>query len=49
MAIRHRPSGAEGVQFHPESVLSECGDRLLGNFLGNVADPGSLPGRRASW
>lgn len=32
MGLRHH-SGAEGVQFHPESILSECGDRLLKNFL----------------
>lgn len=34
MGLRHRESGAEGVQFHPESVLSEHGHALLGNFLG---------------
>ena len=33
MGLRHRESGAEGVQFHPESVLSEHGHALLGNFL----------------
>ena len=33
MGLRHRPSGAEGVQFHPESVLSEHGHALLKNFL----------------
>jgi anthranilate synthase/aminodeoxychorismate synthase-like glutamine amidotransferase len=32
MGLRHA-SGAEGVQFHPESILTECGDRLLKNFL----------------
>jgi anthranilate synthase/aminodeoxychorismate synthase-like glutamine amidotransferase len=34
MAIRHRELPAEGVQFHPESVLTESGRRLLQNFLG---------------
>jgi anthranilate synthase/aminodeoxychorismate synthase-like glutamine amidotransferase len=33
MAIRHRELPAEGVQFHPESVLTEAGQRLLANFL----------------
>ena len=33
MAIRHRSLPAEGVQFHPESVLTEAGRELLGNFL----------------
>ena len=34
MAIRHRELPAEGVQFHPESVLTGEGKRLLANFLG---------------
>ncbi len=33
MAIRHRELPAEGVQFHPESVLTDAGKRLLANFL----------------
>jgi anthranilate synthase/aminodeoxychorismate synthase-like glutamine amidotransferase len=33
MAVRHRTLPAEGVQFHPESVLTACGRRLLSNFL----------------
>ena len=31
--IRHRELPAEGVQFHPESVLTDDGKRLLANFL----------------
>jgi anthranilate synthase component 2 len=33
MGVRHRELAVEGVQFHPESVLTEHGHRLLGNFL----------------
>ena len=33
MGIRHREFAIEGVQFHPESILSEAGYQLLNNFL----------------
>jgi len=33
MGIRHRSLAVEGVQFHPESILSEQGHALLANFL----------------
>jgi anthranilate/para-aminobenzoate synthase component II len=33
MAVRHRRYVIEGVQFHPESVLTPQGPHLMGNFL----------------
>lgn len=33
MGVRHRSLSAEGVQFHPESVLTPDGPELMGNFL----------------
>src|SRR5215475_1297249 len=33
MGVRHRTLAVEGVQFHPESILTPEGPRLLGNFL----------------
>jgi len=37
MGVRHRRWPVEGVQFHPESILTVEGKRLLGNFLGSTA------------
>ena len=33
MGVRHKALPIEGVQFHPESILTEHGHTLLGNFL----------------
>ena len=40
MGMRHRTLPIEGVQFHPESILTEGGKALLANFLG-VRRPGA--------
>ena len=37
MAIRHKSLPLMGIQFHPESVLTECGKMLLKNFVGSLA------------
>lgn len=42
MAVRHRELPLEGVQFHPESVLTEGGHRLLANWLGTCGDTGAV-------
>jgi anthranilate synthase/aminodeoxychorismate synthase-like glutamine amidotransferase len=36
MGVRHRTLPIEGVQFHPESILTAAGHQLLTNFLGLV-------------
>ena len=41
MGVRHREFAVEGVQFHPESILSEAGHALLRNFL--AARPDAPP------
>jgi len=33
MAIRHKTLPVEGVQFHPESIMTPAGIRLLQNFM----------------
>ena len=48
MGLRHRALPIDGVQFHPEAVLTEGGHRLLGNWLETVGSDGCRrPRRRA--
>jgi para-aminobenzoate synthetase component 2 len=42
MGVRHRTARVEGVQFHPESVLTEWGHRMLANWLAECGDPGAV-------
>jgi para-aminobenzoate synthetase component 2 len=42
MAARHRDLPVEGVQFHPESVLTEGGHRMLANWLVTCGDPDAV-------
>jgi anthranilate synthase component 2 len=42
MGVRHRTHPVAGVQFHPESILTQAGKALLGNFL-----QAPVPERRA--
>ena len=42
MALRHRELPLHGVQFHPESVLTEGGHRLLANWLAVCGDAGAV-------
>ncbi len=39
MGVRHRDARIQGVQFHPESVLTEGGYRMLGNWLADAGLP----------
>ena len=42
MSLRHRELAVEGVQFHPESVLTEGGHRILANWLAVCGDDTAL-------
>jgi anthranilate synthase component 2 len=43
MGIRHREHATEGIQFHPESVMTPVGKRMLRNFLRSTQNGGLLP------
>jgi anthranilate synthase/aminodeoxychorismate synthase-like glutamine amidotransferase len=38
MGLRHRSHRVEGVQFHPESILTEAGMTLLGNWVASLSE-----------
>jgi len=42
MAVRHRDAPVEGVQFHPESVLTQGGHLMLANWLAQCGDDAAL-------
>jgi len=42
MGVRHREVAVEGVQFHPESILTEGGHRMVANWLALCGDPAAL-------
>ena len=48
MGVRHRADPVHGVQFHPESIASEHGHRILKNFLEIARAFNSRAGRRAA-
>ena len=48
MGLRHRSAPVHGVQFHPESIASEHGKRILRNFLDIAAAFNSRAGRRTA-
>ena len=43
MAVRHRELPVEGVQFHPESILTLAGKKLIANFLETYLRPIPVP------
>ncbi len=41
MGLRHKEYAIEGVQFHPESIITQNGHKMLANFLGHSASQGA--------
>jgi anthranilate synthase component II len=48
MGVSHRRAPIHGVQFHPESIASEHGHRILGNFLELAQTFNERAGRRTA-
>ena len=48
MAVRHREYPVEGVQFHPESILTEVGPALMENFMCSLRPIAPLSGGRGN-
>lgn len=46
MGLRHRTYPVEGVQFHPESIMTPVGKDLLRNFLSSASHQGNQPKQR---
>jgi anthranilate/para-aminobenzoate synthase component II len=38
MGLRHKTHAVEGIQFHPESIMTTIGKRLLRNFIKMIDD-----------
>ncbi|MDR3201814.1 MAG: chorismate-binding protein [Bifidobacteriaceae bacterium] len=48
MAVRHREKPIWGVQFHPESIGTECGQAMIQNFVDAVAQHGEAQARESA-
>ena len=37
MAVKHNEHPTYGLQFHPESIMTDVGEKIISNFLNNIA------------